>query len=93
MTYLSQWSARDRGLAEGLILHESQQHVCGHQWDRATHPEMDGEYEVETVTCHACAALDRWRAEQKGTPEPGVLPIVRDFRPASKGPLPPRPAD
>lgn len=64
----------DRAVAE----HERRmcQCGCGH-WAEETHDdEGDEEYIVDEVTCHARAALDRFRKEQKEAP-PGQLLYVR----------------
>ncbi|WP_163540839.1 hypothetical protein [Occultella kanbiaonis] len=88
MEYLNGWTARDRGLAEALIRHEESLHTCGHPIDRSTHPDMDGQYAVagerdsgtEPVYCHACAAAEVWRKQNKD-PEPGRLIRVVDIGP------------
>lgn len=90
MEFLTEWSARDRGLATALTVLEDSVHACGHDLERSTHPDMGGGwYEVDdTMVCEACAALEKWRAETEN-PEPGVMPVVVDTRPENR-PLPPR---
>ncbi|PZR55221.1 hypothetical protein DNL40_02300 [Xylanimonas oleitrophica] len=69
------WSSRDRALAEALLLLEAS--ACpgcgqpkGHAWD----PRSEGEYEVEKVTCQACAA--KGQATKRKEPGPGEYLLV-----------------
>lgn len=68
MVYLDEWSARDRGLAEALLEHEDGLGPHGIPWSEALDPDAEGVFEVEPVTDHAQAALDRWH---KANPKPG----------------------
>jgi hypothetical protein len=78
-TYLRDWSTRDRGLAEGLLLHEAGIGPHGIPLRIATDPDMDGWFDVEERVDYAQAALDQWRAEQKD-PIPGTYPVLVNLR-------------
>lgn len=79
MTYLDTWSARDRGLAEALLEFEASVGPHGIPWRDALDPESEGWFEVEQVTDHAQAAIDRWhKANPK--PQPGTRVRVIDAR-------------
>lgn len=75
MEYLG-WSIRDRGLAEGLILHEDSLNRWGIPHREAQDPTNSGWFEVDPIVDHAEAAFEKWREENKTT-EPGVQPVVR----------------
>jgi hypothetical protein len=82
MDYLRDWSARDRGLAEALIVHEESIGPHGIPWRDALNDENDGWFEAEEVTDYAQAALDRWHKEHQGKDaEPGTRLVVVDTRP------------
>lgn len=88
-TYLRQWTTRDRGLAEGLLLYEAGMGPHGVPMRHATDPDMDGWYEVDERVDYAQAAVDRWREAQHGKAEPGIFPVVvntRDVRQGRGGP-------
>lgn len=100
MEYLTDWTDRDRKLAEALLIHEAQMHSCGHSLERSTHPDMEGWFALAgkdedagpAVVCYACAAIERAQRQMRKDnvdPTPGMLMRVVDTRPASK-PLPPR---
>lgn len=85
--YLRDWSARDRGLAEGLLVHEDSIGPHGIPWAVALDPESDGWLEVVEVVDYAQAALDRWRKDRREKAEPGARTIVVDTRrPSGAGP-------
>ena len=87
-TYLRQWSTRDRGLAEGLLLYEAGLGPHGVPMRVALDPDMDGWLEVDERVDYAQAAIDRWRESQHGKSEPGVFPVVvntRDVRQHREG--------
>ena len=85
MTYLREWSSRDRGLAEGLLLYERGLGPHGIPMRLATDDDADGWYEVEERTDYAQAAVDQWRDSLKGRHPPGVFPVVVDTRPPGDG--------
>lgn len=80
MTYLREWSSRDRGLAEGFLLYEQSLGPHGFPMHLATDDDMDGWFEVEERTDYAQAEIDRWRESLKGRHSPGVFPVVVDTR-------------
>jgi len=88
----SAWSDEDRRLmlAYREYLSTLCPGGCGQPREIAHHWDMDGWYEADAVTCHACTA--RKRAEQEDSSEP-VKPVeligVVDVRDYDKKPLPP----
>lgn len=50
------WSARDRELAKSLTYYEGSLCDCGLPAHETQDPDREGWYEVEKVTCAACAA-------------------------------------
>jgi hypothetical protein len=80
MTYLREWSSRDRGLAEGLLLYEQGTGPHGFPMRYATDDDNDGWFEVVERTDYAQAAIDQWREGLKGRHVPGVFPVVIDTR-------------
>jgi hypothetical protein len=84
MTYLKDWSARDRGLAEGLLALEDSTGPHGIPWADAMNDDNDGWFEVEEHVDYAQAAVDRWKAEHdSGDVEPGTRLFVVDTRSSS----------
>lgn len=82
MEYLREWSARDRGLAEGLLAYEDSIGPHGIPWRVALDDEDGSWLEVEEITDHAQAAIDRWHLEHKGKDsDPGTRLVVVDTRP------------
>lgn len=76
------WCEEDRILSQALILDEDARcKGCGHYADESHDPDMDGWYEVETETCHACAARDRESAGRTGDPAPGEIIYVTNTKP------------
>jgi hypothetical protein len=80
MTYLRDWSSRDRGLAEGLVLYEAGNGPHGIPMRLALDPDNDGWFEVDEHVDYAQAAIDRWRESRRGHTEPGAFPVVVDVR-------------
>jgi hypothetical protein len=73
----SPWTLKDRGLAQGLMLHEEGFNRLGVPHHVAQDPENAGFFEVDdTLIDHAEAAFEEWQ-RQNERPEPGVLPVVR----------------
>lgn len=82
MEYLRNWSARDRGLAEGLIAYQDSIGPHGIPWRLALDDDMDGWFEVEQHTDYAQAALDRFRQDRGSSDaEPGARLFVMNTRP------------
>lgn len=80
---MNTWSARSRGLAEGLIELEESTGSHGIPMDLALDPDMDGWFEVVETVDYAQAELDRWHHDHKGKDtEPGVRLRVVNTRPA-----------
>ena len=78
------FTEEDRALVLALRAYEASLCPgCGEPKHEAWHSEMDGFYEGETYVCHACTAL-----RGSDTPVPGGA-LVKNARPASKGPMPP----
>lgn len=75
MTYLTEWSPRNRGLAEGLLLYEDDLGPYGYTRRAAMDEANEGEFEVEELHDFAQQAIDEWRKDNE-TPEPGVVPRV-----------------
>lgn len=70
------WSDRDRGLAEALIVHEASLCPgCGQPKHVAWDPRSEGEFDVEKVTCQACAAKDQ-AAKKSGDKTAGEYLLV-----------------
>lgn len=80
MTYLKDWSPRDRGLAEGLLVYEDGRGPHGVPWRDAFDDDLDGWFEVETRVDHAQAAIEKWRANDGKAAEPGTRVFVVDTR-------------
>jgi hypothetical protein len=80
MTYLREWSSRDRALAEGLLLFESGTGPHGIPMRYALDPDNDGWFEVDERVDYAQAAIERWRESMHGKAEPGAFPVVVDTR-------------
>lgn len=85
MTYLREWSTRDRGLAEGFLLYEQSVGPHGFPMRLATDDDMDGWFEVEERTDYAQAEIDRWRESLKGRHPAGVFPVVVNTRTPDDG--------
>lgn len=84
------WTLTDTLLAEALTVHERSKCAggCGHYIDEAHDGAHDGGYEVETVTCKACAAREQWQEAHSGKdnrPEPGTLTWVRKLAKRTRG--------
>jgi hypothetical protein len=79
MTYLREWSPRDRGLAEGLLTLEGATGPHGIPTWIANDPEAGTWLEVEEDVDHAQAALDTWQQGQTH-PTPGLFPRLVDTR-------------
>lgn len=87
MEYLREWSARDRGLAEGLISHEDSVGPHGIPWRDALNDDNDGWFEVEEHQDHAQAALDQWKKDHSDKDvEPGTRLVVVNTRPPQTSP-------
>ena len=57
---------------------------CGQPAEIAFHPDMDGGYEVRSMTCHACAALEGERNSERKI-EPGEMQyLVQMYDPIKK---------
>lgn len=72
------WTPQDRQAAAALIEYENSLHTCGFPRSESFDQSKSGFYEVDnTLTCHACAALDEYR---KGHPngEPGQVLFLKD---------------
>lgn len=71
------WSRADALLAQALELHERGVHArCGQHLMFSSDPDAAHRYEAHTVTCQACAALDRAEraaSESKSPPAPGLI--------------------
>lgn len=80
MTYLGDWSGRDRALAEGLLLYEASTGPHGVPMRDALDPDNDGWFEVDEQVDYAQAAIERWRESKRGNAEPGMFPVVIDAR-------------
>lgn len=76
------WSrVTDREAAVALTEYEDSLHSCGHPAGRAFDDDADGEYDVRSLVCQACAAMDRYRDTHKSTdPAPGTIAYVVDLR-------------
>ena len=76
--YLSRWSKRDRGLAEGLLFYEQQLGPHGIPSWLAQNPERV--FEIDEVVDGAQAALDEAQEEYQrgGGPGHGVQLVVVD---------------
>lgn len=54
------WSRADALLAQALELYERGVHArCGQHLIFSTDPDASHRFDTHSVTCHACAALDR----------------------------------
>lgn len=71
------WSRADALLAQALEVHERGVHArCGQHLLFSSDPDAAHRFETHTVTCHACAALDRVEraaSESKSPPTPGLI--------------------
>ena len=83
------WKERDYLLTLAYEKWEEGLCSCGQPAVIAHHPDNDGEYDIERVQCHACAALDQ--ANKGREPEPGEKSWAQYTRPTWK-PLPAWPA-
>lgn len=77
MDFLTEWSARDRGLAMGLIEAERSVDEYGIPWDVALDPERGTWLEVKPDVSMSAAAVEQWR-KQHPKPEPGTVLRVVD---------------
>lgn len=68
--YLDRWSARDRGLAEGLLLYEDSLNAAGLPPHIAQDP--DRKFVLDEQHDHAMAVLEREQQREDHKPEPGV---------------------
>jgi hypothetical protein len=75
------WGIKDRTSRSALLVklalhyYESSLCQCGHSSFLAHGPEGVGEYEVHTVTCHACKARER----EKQSDVPGLKYYTADL--------------
>ena len=72
-----EWSDRDRRLAQALSDYEADVHSCGHHLADSTDSMRSTWYEAKSMVCGACAAVDRWKKENKD-PSPGTLVYAVD---------------
>lgn len=62
-----QWTRDDRLFALAWQAEQAEKcSGCGRRWGETTDPESVEDYEVTTVTCHACAERDRARERLSG---------------------------
>ncbi|PYG00159.1 hypothetical protein SAMN05216184_10498 [Georgenia satyanarayanai] len=76
------WSTTDTLLAEAHVIHERSKCAggCGHYIDEAHDGAHSGGFEVQEVTCHACAVREQWQEAHSGKdsrPTPGTLTWVQ----------------
>ncbi len=77
----------DHALLIGLQMYEDSLCRCQIPRQVAWHADMDGWFEVETVKCQACTAMQQ--PVDGKAPEPVLYPIVVDTRPPDDEPLSP----
>lgn len=82
------WGETDFLLTQALDLHEEMlcPGGCGQYADDAHDDNNEGGFEVQELTCHACAAREQWQADHGGDkrPEPGTLTYVKQLERAPR---------
>jgi hypothetical protein len=82
------WTDRDRLLVVAWqIYQDSLCSDCGQNRERAFNPDMDGWFEVKSLTCHACAALETHRDNRKDLKRANKDYVI-DTRPVTDRPAP-----
>ena len=67
---MNEWSARDQGLAVGLVMYESDIHAgCGQPASESMDPDGP-DYTADNIKCRACALLKDQGSEND---EPGTV--------------------
>lgn len=81
------WPLRDRQLAEAYILHRATVNALGVRVEKATDPDTEGWWQVESVEDFSQKALADWREAEGKNSQPWELPRVRldpNYKPRGK---------
>lgn len=88
------WTEIDRLLATALTVYEDSLHPdCGHPRDLTGNPDSEGWFVTKTWTCQACAALARYRDEEKDRTDGEVVYVENEMPPGLKLREWPRPSN